>query len=80
MESKRQHGGKAGRFEAAGRNGGIAVDSSEEKFGLEDFAGNGVGGVVELEDRIMSGDCGTEDCIAGQEENLKIAAHPANCT
>ena len=50
------------RFEAVGRNGGIGVDSSEETLGLEDIAGNGVGGVVELEERIMSGDCGTEDC------------------
>ena len=38
------------------------MDSSEEKFGLEDMAGNGVGGVVELEERIMSGNCGTEGC------------------
>ena len=44
-----------GGFEAVGRNGGIGVDSSEGKLGLEDFAGNGVGGVVELEERIMSG-------------------------
>ena len=37
------------------------MDSSEESLGLEDIAGNGFGGVVELEERIMSGNCGTED-------------------
>ena len=62
VESKRQHGEKVWRFEAVGRNGGLGVDLSEEKLGLEDIAGNGVSGVVELEERIMSGDCGTEDC------------------
>ena len=55
VESKRQHGGKVWRFETVGRNGGIGVDSSEERLGLEDIAGNGVGGVVELEERIKSG-------------------------
>ena len=37
------------------------MDSSEEELGSEDIDGNEVGGVVELEDRIMSGNCGTED-------------------
>ena len=43
------------RFEAVGRNGGIGVDSSEGNLGLEDIAGNGVGGVVELDEKSMSG-------------------------
>ena len=49
-------------FEDAGRNGGNGADSSVEKLGLEDIAGNGVGGVFGLEERIMSRDCGTEEC------------------
>ena len=32
-ESNDQHGGKVWRFEAVGRNGGIGMDSSEEKLG-----------------------------------------------
>ena len=31
------------------------MDSSEEKIGLEDIAVNGLGGVVDLEERIMPG-------------------------
>ena len=85
-EPNEQHGGKVWRFEAVGRNGGTGVGSSEEEFGLEDVAGNGVGGVVTLEDRIMSGSCGrivgtedcrvvvVEDCRAGGD--LKICRTP----
>ena len=43
------------RFEAAGRNGGIGVDSSEENLGLVDIAENGFGGVVESEERSRVG-------------------------
>ena len=35
------------------------MDSSEEELGLEDVAGNGVGGVVSSEERTR---VGTEDC------------------
>ena len=71
------------RCEAVGRNEGIGVDSPEEKLGFEDIAGNGVGGVVELEERTMSGDCGTEgcrvvvveDCRAGGELNNDGKSH-----
>ena len=83
VESKRQHGGKVWRFEGAGRNGGIGVDSSENNLGLEDIAVNGLGGVVELEERIMSGDCGTEDrrivvledCRIGGKLNFDDKSH-----
>ena len=37
------------------------MDSSEESLGMKDIAGDGFGGVVESEERIMSGNCGTED-------------------
>ena len=63
VESKRQHGGKVWRFEAVGRNGGLGVDSSEEKLGLEDIVGNEVGGDVELEERSR---VGTEECCGLQ--------------
>ena len=70
VECKRKHGGKVWRFEAEDGNGGIGVDSSVEKVGMKDIAGNGFGGVVESEERIMSGSCGmngrrvvaVEDC------------------
>ena len=55
VESKRQHGGKVWIFEAAGRNVRIGVDSSEDNLGMKDIAGDGSGGVVESEERIMSG-------------------------
>ena len=32
------------------------MDSSEDNLGLEDTDGNGVGGIDELEDRILLGD------------------------
>ena len=42
------------------------MDSSEDNLGLEDIDGNGVGGVDEVEDGILLGNCkiivGTEDC------------------
>ena len=49
-----EHGGKVWRFEAEGRNGGIGADSSAETVGMKDIAGNGVGGVVRLEERMCS--------------------------
>ena len=42
------------RFEAVGRNRGRGVASSEEKLGLEDTDGNGIGGIDGVEDRILS--------------------------
>ena len=36
-EYNEQHGGKVWRFEAVEGNGGIGVDSSEEKLGKEDI-------------------------------------------
>ena len=49
-----QHGRQVWRFEAVEGNGGIGVDSSEEKLGLEDIDRSGIGGVDGLEDRILS--------------------------
>jgi len=54
------------------------VDSSEEELGLEDVAGDGVGGVVKLEERTHVGteDCRVvvvEDCRTGGE--LKSRSH-----
>ena len=64
VESNR-HGGKVWRFEAEERNGGIGADSSVEKVGMKDIAGDGFGGVGKSEERSMSGDCkgtvGTEE-------------------
>ena len=73
-ESNDQHGGKVWRFEAVRRNGGIGVDSSEEKLGLEVIDRSGIGGIDGLEDdRVMLGNCGrvvgTEDCRVVVVEN-----------
>ena len=47
------------RFGAVRENGGTGLDSSEEELGLEDVAGDGVGGVVRSKQRAR---VGTEDC------------------
>ena len=46
------------------------MDSSEEEFGSEGVAGNGFGGVVNVEERIRVGtqerrDCGLQDSFCG---------------
>ena len=37
------------------------MDSSAEELGMKDIAGHGFGGVVESEERIISGNCGMKD-------------------
>ena len=67
-EYHEQHVGKVWKFEEGGdRNGGIGVDSSEEKLGKEDIDRSRSGGIDGSEDsRILLEDCGgivgTEDC------------------
>ena len=54
------------RLEAAEGNGGIGVDSCEDKMGKEDIDRDKSGGIDGLEDRILLEDCGrvvgTENC------------------
>ena len=54
-----QHGGKAWRFgEGGARNGGIGVDSSEDKLGKEGIDRSRYGGIDKVEgSRILMGDC-----------------------
>jgi hypothetical protein len=62
VESNDNHGGKGRRIKAGRRNGGIGVDSSAEKEGTKDIAGEGFGGVVSWKER---SDLGTEDEYEG---------------
>ena len=55
VESKRQHSGKVWRLEAAGRNGGIGVDSSEDKLATKEIDGDGFGGVGKSDERSRVG-------------------------
>ena len=61
VESHEENGGKVWRFEAGDGNGGIGADSSVEKLGTKDIAGNGVGGVVRLKERM----CGCRGGLKG---------------
>ena len=63
------------RFEAVERNGGIGVDSSEEKLGKEDIDRSRSSGIDRLEDRMLLEDCGgvvgTRDCRAVGVEDCR---------
>ncbi len=60
------------------------MDSSEEKVGMKDIAGNGFGGVVETEERRMSGNCGrivgTEDCRVVVVEDCRTGGEFKSCS
>ena len=82
--SNEHHGGKVWRCEAVEENGGIGVDSSTEKLGLEDIDGNGVGGVDEVEDRILFGNSrrivGMKDCRVVVVEDCRTGGELKSCS
>ena len=64
--------------------GGIGVDSSEEKLGEEDIERSRSGGIDGLEDRILLEDCGgvvgTEDCRAVVGEDCRSGGELKSCS